>query len=180
MASGIKDKVAIIGKGCTAFGEHWDKSLEDLIVDASEQAPANAEVARSDIQAAWLGDAPYDIDVGNGAPPLAHALRLKTIPVSRVESMCGTGTEALRAAVYAVAGAVDFALELRAEKLKDTSYGGLPLRIKGLATELWLPYGSAPGSFARLAGAYGAKHRLNGAGLKWAIAHVSWKGHRTL
>ena len=28
MAEGIKDKVAIIGMGCTKFGELWDKGLE--------------------------------------------------------------------------------------------------------------------------------------------------------
>ena len=55
-----------------------------------------------------------------------------------------TGTEALRAATYAVAaGAVDFALAMGVEKLKDTGYGGLPLRTKGLASDLWMPYGSA-------------------------------------
>ena len=35
MASrGIRDKVAIVGMGCTPFGEHWDKSTDDLLVDA--------------------------------------------------------------------------------------------------------------------------------------------------
>src|SRR3984957_12451871 len=179
MASGIKDKVAIIGMGCTTFGEHWSKGPEDLIVDAFEEALADAKIARSDIQAAWIGNALDDINVGNSALPLAHALRLKTMPVSRVENMCATGTEALRAAVYAVAaGAVDFALALGVEKLKDTGYGGLPLRTKGLANDLWMPYGSAPGSFAQLAGAYAARHGIAAADLKRAMAHVSWKSHQ--
>ena len=164
MASGIKDKVAIVGMGCTAFGEHWSRGPEDLMVDAFEEALADAKIARGQIQAAWMGNALDDINVGNSALPLAHALRLKSIPVSRVENMCATGSEALRAAVYAVAaGAVDFALALGVEKLKDTGYGGLPLRTKGLANDLWLPYGSAPGSFAQLAGAYAARHGI-GAG----------------
>ena len=30
MADGIKDKVAIIGVGCTKFGERWDASAGDL------------------------------------------------------------------------------------------------------------------------------------------------------
>ena len=34
MAEGIKDKVAIIGMGCTRFGERWESSAEDLIVEA--------------------------------------------------------------------------------------------------------------------------------------------------
>jgi acetyl-CoA C-acetyltransferase len=179
MASGIKDKVAIIGMGCTTFGEHWNKGPDDLIVEAFTEALADAGIAHGQIGAAWMGNALDDINVGNSALPLAHALRLKNIPVSRVENMCATGSEALRAAVYAVAaGAVDFALAIGVEKLKDTGYGGLPLRTKGLANDLWLPYGSAPGSFAQLAGAYAARHRIAKADLKQAMAHVSWKSHQ--
>jgi acetyl-CoA C-acetyltransferase len=179
MASGIRDRVAIVGMGCTTFGEHWDKSPEDLIVEAFEEARKDAGIERSAIEAAWVGNALDDINVGNSALPLAHALRLPPIPVTRVENMCATGTEALRAAVYAVAaGACDVALALGVEKLKDTGYGGLPLKTKGLANDLWMPYGSAPGGFAQLAGAYTARHGIEPADLKRAMAHVSWKSHQ--
>ena len=179
MASGIRDKVAIIGMGCTTFGEHWDRGAEELIVEAFEEAVADAGIGREEIQAAWVGNALDDINVGNSALPLAHALRLQTIPVTRVENMCATGTEALRAASYAVAaGAVDIALALGVEKLKDTGYGGLPIKTKGLFNDLWMPYGSAPGTFAQLAGAYSAKHVIAPADLKHAMAHVSWKSHQ--
>jgi acetyl-CoA C-acetyltransferase len=179
MASGIRDRVAIAGMGCTAFGEHWSKGSEDLIAEAFNEAITDAGLDRSDIQAAWLGSALDDINVGNSALPLAFALRLPPIPVTRVENMCATGTEALRAAVYAVAaGACDVALALGVEKLKDTGYGGLPLRTKGVANDLWMPYGSAPGSFAQLAGAYAAKHQIAADDLKRAMAHVSWKSHQ--
>jgi acetyl-CoA C-acetyltransferase len=179
MASGIKDRVAIIGMGCTQFGELWDKGPEDLIVEAFEEALADAGISRDQIEAAWLGNALDDINVGNSALPLAHALRLKSIPVSRVENMCATGTEALRAATYAVAaGAVDFAVAIGVEKLKDTGYGGLPLRTKGVANDLWMPYGSSPGTFAQLAGAYTARHGVAHEDLKRAMAHVSWKSHQ--
>ncbi len=179
MASGIKDKVAIIGMGCTGFGEHWHLGAEDLIVDAFGEALADAGIASDLIGAAWIGNALDDINVGNSALPLAHALRLKTLPVTRVENMCATGTEALRAATYAVAaGAVDFAVAVGVEKLKDTGYGGLPLRTKGLANDLWMPYGSAPGTFAQLAGAYAARHGVAAGDLKRAMAHVSWKSHQ--
>ena len=179
MARGIKDKVAIIGMGCTPFGEHWNKGPEDLMVDAFVEAIADAGIAKNQIEAAWMGNALDDINVGNSALPLAHALRLRGIPVSRVENMCATGSEALRAATYAVAaGAVDIALAVGVEKLKDTGYGGLPLRTKGLANDLWMPYGSAPGSFAQLAGAYAARHGIDKSDLKRAMAHVSWKSHQ--
>ena len=178
MAKGIRDRVAIVGMGCTRFGERWDMGAEDLMVEAVEEALADSGIERSRIEAAWLGNALDDINVGNSALPLAHALRLETIPVSRVENMCATGTEALRAATYAVAaGAVDIALAVGVEKLKDTGYGGLPLRTKGLANDLWMPYGSAPGTFAQLAGAYAARHGVDAADLKRAMAHVSWKSH---
>jgi len=179
MASGIKDKVVILGMGCTEFGERWDMSSDMLMVEAFAEALADAGIEKSQIEAAWLGSALDDFNVGNSALPLATALRLRGIPVTRVENMCATGTEALRGAVYAVAaGACDIALALGVEKLKDTGFSGLPLRTKGSANDLWMPYGSAPGTFAQLAGAYAARHGLPAADLKRAMAHVSWKSHQ--
>ncbi|MBT0782941.1 acetyl-CoA acetyltransferase [Paracoccus sp. pheM1] len=179
MAQGIRDKAVIIGMGCTRFGERWDMSSDMLMAEAFEEALADAGIARDEIGAAWLGSALDDVNVGNSAIPLATALRLPPMPVTRVENMCATGTEALRAATYAVAsGAVDIALALGVEKLKDTGFGGLPIRTKGSVNDLWMPYGSAPGTFAQLAGAYAARHGIDAADLKRAMAHVSWKSHQ--
>jgi len=84
----------------------------------------------------------------------------------------------LRGAAYAVAsGACEIALALGVEKLKDTGYGGLPVRTKGLFNDMWMPYGSAPGTFAQLAGAYASRHGIEMSDLKRAMAHVSWKSH---
>ena len=179
MASGIRDRVVIAGMGCTTFGEHWDKGSEELMVGAFTEALADAGIDAGQIEAAWLGSALDDFNVGNSALPLATALRLRNAPVTRVENMCATGTEALRAAVYAVAaGACDIALALGVEKLKDTGFSGLPLRTKGSANDLWMPYGSAPGTFAQLAGSYVARHGLPAADLQRAMAHVAWKSHQ--
>ena len=52
---GIKDKVAIIGMGCCKFGENWDKSADDMIIDAVYEAYEDAGIEPKDIQAAWLG-----------------------------------------------------------------------------------------------------------------------------
>jgi len=179
MASGIKDKVVILGMGCSEFGERWDMSSDMLMVEAFIEALADAGIEKSQIEAAWLGSALDDFNVGNSALPLATALRLQNIPVTRVENMCATGSEALRGAVYAVAsGAVDIAMALGVEKLKDTGFGGLPIRTKGSVNDLWMPYGSAPGTFAQLAGAYRAKHGISAEDLKRGMAHVSWKSHQ--
>ncbi|WP_428249550.1 acetyl-CoA acetyltransferase [Ferrovibrio sp.] len=179
MASGIKDKVVIAGMGCTRFGERWDASSDMLMVEAFQEALQDAGIERQQIDAAWFGAALDDVNVGNSAIPLATALRLPPMPVTRVENMCATGTEALRGAIYAVAsGACDIALAMGVEKLKDTGFGGLPIRTKGSVNDLWMPYGSAPGTFAQLAGAYAARHGIAASDLKRAMAHVSWKSHQ--
>ena len=178
MATGIKDKVAIIGMGCTRFGERWDCGVEELVVEAFTEALADANIERDAIEMAWLGLFFQEQSAGKSALPLSMALRLPNIPVTRVENMCATGTEALRGAVYAVAaGACDIALALGVEKLKDTGYPGLPERTKGSFDDLWLPNATAPGAFAQLASAYSARHKCNPADLKRAMAHISVKSH---
>ena len=179
MASGIKDKVAILGMGCSRFGERWDAGTDELLTEAFGEALADAGIDRSQIGAAWFGSCADRVNVGNSAIPLSTALRLEGIPVSRVENMCATGTEALRGAAYAVAsGAVDIALAIGAEKLKDTGYGGLPVVFKGTFNDLWMPYSSAPAGFAQLAAGYRAKHKIDRDDLKRAIGRVSWKSHQ--
>ncbi len=179
MATGIKDKVAIIGMGCTKFGERWDVGTEHLLVEAFREALADAGIERKQIEAAWYGSCLDSVNVGNSAIPAAMALRLEGIPVSRVENMCATGTEALRGAAYAVAsGAVDIALAIGAEKLKDTGYGGLPVPFKGTLNSSWMPLGSAPAGFAQLASAYRAKYGISKEDLKTAMARISWKSHQ--
>lgn len=179
MATGIKDKVAIIGMGCSKFGERWDAGPSELMSEAFEEALKDAGLERKQIEAAWYGSCSDPISVGNSAIPASIALRLDGIPVSHMENMCATGSEVLRAAVYAVAsGAVDFALAIGAEKLKDTGYGGLPAVYKGTLNDLWQPHGSAAAGFAQLAAGYRTKYGFSKEELKRALAHVSWKSHQ--
>ncbi|MGL3821779.1 acetyl-CoA acetyltransferase [Sphingopyxis sp. R3-92] len=178
MAEGIRDKVVILGMGCSRFGERWDCSAEDLIAEAFQEALADAGIERDQIDAAWFGLAMDEQNLGKSALALSQALRLPNIPATRVENLCATGSEALRGAVYAVAaGAADIALALGVEKLKDTGYGGLPERTRGTFNDLWQPGATAPGSFAQFASAYAAQHDLPMATLKEAMAHISWKSH---
>ena len=178
MASGIRDKVAILGMGCSKFGERWDAEPSDLMAEAFEECIADAGIERSQIDAAWLSTAFDSVNVGPSALPLATALRLGYIPVTHVENMCASGTEAFRGACYAVAsGAADFALALGVEKLKDTGYGGLPARTRGVTTDLFSPNVSAPGAFAQLAAGYRGAHGIDRDDLKRAMAHVSVKSH---
>jgi acetyl-CoA C-acetyltransferase len=178
MASGIKDKVAILGMGCSKFGERWDSDPEDLMVEAYLEAMQDAGVEPTQLDAAWFSTHIDEIGTGKGGTPLSIALKLPNIAVTRVENFCASGSEAFRGAVYAVAsGACDIALALGVEKLKDTGYGGLPTGNMGTLIPQWSPTGSAPGNFAQLASAYRAKHNVSKEDLKRAIAHVSVKSH---
>lgn len=178
MAKGIRDKVAIIGMGCSRFGERWDAGPDDLMLEAFQECIKDAGIDKADIQAGWMGVFFDEQSVGKSALPLSMALRLPNIPVTRVENLCATGTEALRGAVYAVAaGACDIAIAMGVEKLKDTGFGGLPERTKGTFEDLWLPQNTAPGGFAQLGAAYAARTRTDMADLKRAMAHISVKSH---
>jgi acetyl-CoA C-acetyltransferase len=178
MASGIKDKVAILGMGCSKFGERWDAGPEELMVEAYLEAMQDAGIEPTQIDAGWFSTHIDETGTGKGGTPMSLALRLPNIAVTRVENFCAGGSEALRGAVYAVAsGAADIALALGVEKLKDTGYGGLPVGAAGTLIPQWAPSGSAPGNFAQLASAYRAKHGVSKEDLKRAIAHVSVKSH---
>ncbi len=71
MAKGIKDKVAIIGMGCTRFGERWESSAEDLMVEAFMECLEDAGIEKKEIQAAYLGTHFDEVNVGKAALPLS-------------------------------------------------------------------------------------------------------------
>ncbi len=173
----IKDKVAIVGMGCTKFGERWDKGVEDLIVDAAYEAFEDAGVEPKDMQAAWIGT----VFSGLSAITLSP-LQLPYIPVTRVENMCATGSEALRAASYAVAaGICDMALAIGVEKLKDSGTTGVkgPSVVGDNAegsSGIGASY-SAPASFAYLATRYFHDYKLEPDEGKRLLAKIAVKNH---
>src|SRR5712691_6529581 len=122
-SNGIRDRVAIVGMGCTPFGERWDKGASDLLIDAAKDALASAGITIRDVDAFWLGT----LFSGNSGLTLSRPLKLDYKPVTRVENFCATGSEAFRNACYAVAcGAYDVAMAIGVEKLKDSGVSGLP------------------------------------------------------
>lgn len=169
---GIKDRVAVVGMGCSKFGERWEASVEDLLVEAAYEAYASAGIEPKDIQAAWFGT----MNSGRAALPLSQALKLDYIPITRVENMCATGSEAFRNASYAVAsGAYDLALAIGVEKLKDSGYSGLTSATPDSdGTE---PNLSAPSAFALLAPAYAAKYGVPTDKMKEVLSRIAMKNH---
>jgi len=171
MSGSIKDKVAIIGMGCTRFGELWGQGPSDLVVEAVGEACQDAGIEIKDIEAAWVGT----LFSGMGGRTISEPLKLQYIPVSRLENACGSGHDALRGAAYAVAaGVYDICLAVGVEKLKDEGTSGLP----GMQNRTGTHYESTPpGMFAMMAIKYFNRYGLTPQEGKEMIAKVSVKSH---
>ncbi len=173
MAShGIKDKVAIVGMGCTPFREHWDKGADDLLIDAFNDTLATTPLAKADIDAYWLGTA----QTGMSGITASAPLKLDNKPVTRVENYCASGSEALRQAAYAVAsGAYDVAMAIGVEKVKDSGFQGLnafPIPNDGTNRTL-----TAAAMFSLVAPAYAHRYGVDPAILKRTLARIASKNH---
>jgi acetyl-CoA C-acetyltransferase len=169
---GIRDKVAIVGMGCTRFAEHWDKSTDDLLIDAATEAIDSAGIPLADVDAFWLGSS------GSGESGLAvsRPLKLDYKPVSRNENYCATGSDAFRNACYAVAsGAYDRVMAVGVEKLKDSGYSGLVNFPP--AHDATDPALTGPSMFSLLAPAYSKRYGLSDEQMKEVLTRIAWKNH---
>jgi len=170
----IKDKVAIVGMGCTKFGENWEMSGRDMIIDAAYEAYQDAGIEPKDIQAAWFGT----VWGGETGQVMAESLKLPYIPITRVENQCATGSDALRNAAYAVASGVnDVVLVLGLEKLKDSGYSGIPLSNMDPRNTFREKTRTAPGNFAMMASRYFTKYGLSPEEGKRILAEIAVKNH---
>lgn len=115
-------RVAIVGAGMTPFREHFALGIKDLLPMAFAECAASVDkgLTKTDVQAAWFGA----LGTTDGFPSgiLADTLGLPDLPVTRVENSCATGNDAVRNALFGVAsGAVDVALVIGADKLRETA-----------------------------------------------------------
>lgn len=175
MAShGLSDRVAIVGMGCTPFRDHWDKSADDLLVEAVNACLDTVpKLDREEVDAYWVGTQ----GSGMSGMTLSRPLRLRDKPVTRVENFCATGSESFRNACFAVAsGAYDAVMATGVEKLKDSPYSGL--------TANWPPSDgtdvdwTAPGAFSLLAPAYAERYGVAEDELREVLTHIAAKNHR--
>src|SRR3954468_12688623 len=173
MAShGIRDRVAIVGMGCTRFAEHWDAGVDDLLRTATDEAFSGAGTTKDEVDAYWLGTA----QSGLSGITLARPLKLEGKPATRVENYCATGSEAWRQAAYAVAsGAYDLAMAVGVEKVKDSGYQGLnafPIPADGTQRTL-----TAAAMFSMVVPAYAEKYGVPMDELKAVLARIASKNH---
>ncbi|OPX40214.1 MAG: acetyl-CoA acetyltransferase [Desulfobacteraceae bacterium 4484_190.1] len=178
----IRDRVAIVGMGCTKFGNNWDMSANDMMVDAAFEALEDSSIEIKDLEAAWFSS--FFCPPGLTGQSLAKALKLPFLPVTRVENACASGTDALRNASYAVAsGVYDIVLVLGVEKLKDNGLQGLP------DAEMWLNMwgshdntyrcttASGPAQFAQMATSYFSKYGIDSKEGKKMLAVIESTNH---
>ncbi len=134
MSKTIRDKAAIVGVGACKFGENWDKSREDMMVEAAYEAYADAgiEDPQSQIEAVFCGS----VYPNGGTGEVAEALKLFGRPISMISNYCETGTDAFRYAVMGVAsGLYDTVLALGFDKPKDRGVSGPSVsfdKVRGL------------------------------------------------
>ena len=172
---GIKDQVALIGMGCSKFGERWDAGLEDLCIESAYEAYEDAGVGPKDIQACWMGTLTAPMG-GIGGTVVAQALKLQNIPIIRNENWCTSGHVALLEACMAVAcGVYDVVMAIGVEKLKDTGFPGLGTG-RGMNPVLEARR-TAPGSFGLIAKRYFRTYGLSDAEGKEAMAKIAVKNH---
>ncbi|MBN1848720.1 MAG: acetyl-CoA acetyltransferase [Deltaproteobacteria bacterium] len=171
----IKDRVAIVGMGCSKFGERWDAGLNDLAIEAVYEAYQDAGVGPKDIQACYLGTVSAPL-TGIAGTVASEALKLRDIPVIRNENWCASGHIAMIEAFMAVAsGIYDVVLALGVEKLKDTGFPGLGTG-RGMHPVIEARR-TSPGSFALLATRYFHTYGIDPQKGKEIIGKIAIKNH---
>lgn len=169
----IKDKVAIIGMGCTRFGERWDDDVESLLVEAAYEAYEDAGIESKDIEAAWIGV----VRSGFRGETLAHPLKFDYIPITRVENACATASDAFINACLAVTSRMyDIVMVAGVEKLKDNPYTGLSAG-GGVLNSGVEPGAPPPVQFALAATRYAYHYNIPVDELKRVLAKIAVKNH---
>ncbi|MFZ9177281.1 MAG: thiolase domain-containing protein, partial [Burkholderiaceae bacterium] len=168
----------IMGWGHTAFGKQTDRSLADLIAQASQQALDQAGLEPKDIDAVFVGHFNGGfVDQDFTAPLVALALpELRFTPATRLENACATGSAAIWAARDAVAsGRIQRALVVGFEKMTERdgqTIGEILLRCSYVAEEAQVPGGFA-GIFGQIAKQYFERFGVQ----RVALAQIAAKNH---
>ncbi len=134
--------VAIIGVGCTRFGEMWDRSFRDIVVEAGARAIEDAKLTGEEIEAMYVGNmsAGQFIQQEHLGSLIADFVGLATmhIPATRVEAACASGGLALRTAIMAVAsGYHDVVVAAGVEKMTDVETGVTVDALASAADREW-------------------------------------------
>ena len=154
-------EVAIVGIGCTKFGEMWDKSFRDLFIEAGLMALEDAGMSGADVEALYGGNMSSGIFIEQehvGALISDYSgLISNSVPSTRVEAACASGGLALRSGVIAVASEYhDIVISAGIEKMTDVGPEKAMDALAAAADREWEAAVGAtfPGLYAMMARAH--------------------------
>jgi acetyl-CoA C-acetyltransferase len=173
-------QVAIVGTGCTKFGEMWEKSLRNLFIEAGVAALEGAGISGADVEALYGGNMSSGrfIEQEHIGSLIADYSGLSTthIPSTRVEAACASGGLALRSGVMAVAsGYHDIVVAAGIEKMTDVGIGSSIDTLASAADREWeATFGATfPGLYAMMARAHMEEYGTT----REQLAQVAVKNH---
>ncbi|OPX72043.1 MAG: acetyl-CoA acetyltransferase [Methanoregulaceae archaeon PtaB.Bin108] len=172
--------VAVIGVGCTTFGEKWNTSFRDLFVQAGAMAIEDAGISGETIGAMYVGNmsAGRFIEQEHIGALIADYAGLATthIPSTRVEAACASGGLSFRQAFISVASGIeDIVVAAGVEKMTDVASGASVDALAGAADREWEGFVGAtfPGLYAMIANDYMNRYPLT----REQLAQVAVKNH---
>jgi len=171
-------RVAIIGAGMSAFGEHWEKSFRDLIIEAGIKALEDSKVSGKDIDALYAGTMAAGRLIGQEhiTALVADYMGLNPIPATRVEAACASGGLALRSGFMAVgSGLHDIVVVGGAEKMTDVSTAEATVALGGAADQEWELFMGA--TFPSLYAMMAQRHMYEFGTTEEQLAMVAVKNH---
>jgi len=171
-------KVAIIGIGLTKFGELWDVSFRELMLEAGARAIEDAGVDGKQLDAMYVGNmsAGQFIKQEHIGSIVADHAGLVHIPSTRVEGACASGGLALRQSVIAVASGIhDFVVAAGIEKMTDVMSEEATGALATAADQEWEVFQGAtfPGLYALMA----RRHMYEFGTTEEQMAAVAVKNH---
>ncbi len=175
MGGFFREQIAIIGMGCTKFGENFPQSWGDLALEAAFEACEDAKISLQDIEAAWVGSyRPWIAGETNTGSPLAEALGFVYKPITLVSNICATGLDTLRNACLGVAsGMYDLVLAIGVEKMRDAGSRSLSLANRTDGHPVIGKGRTAPSFFASCAHRYFHEYGIG----REVLAKVAVKNH---
>jgi acetyl-CoA C-acetyltransferase len=154
-------EVAIVGIGCTKFGEMWDKSFRDLFIEAGLMALEDAGMSGAQVEALYGGNMSSGIFIQQehvGALIADYSgLISNNIPSTRVEAACASGGLALRSGIIAIASEYhDIVISAGIEKMTDVGAEKAMDALAAAADREWEAAVGAtfPGLYAMMARAH--------------------------
>jgi len=173
--------VAIIGTGCTKFGELWDRSLRDLFVEAGVSAIVDAGIQGEEIDGLYMGNMSggrfvEQEHVGSLIADYSGLASELHVPATRVEAACASGGLALRQGILAVAsGYADIIVAAGGEKMTDVDLDTATDALAAAADREWegIMGATFPGLYAMIARLHMHKYGTTSE----QLAAVSVKNH---